>query len=88
MLESPESAARSRNLRFDLDRELSGWLARLEHATNHTDAVQLAKLGTRYSLDPGEACGRGAIRILDGYGRPAMEYLLLRMAHGGLVKWH
>jgi hypothetical protein len=63
MIDSSESAAKSRNLRFDLDRELSEWLARLEHATDHSDAVQLAKLGTRYSLDPGEACGRGATFI-------------------------
>jgi hypothetical protein len=30
MLESPESDAKSRDLAFDLDRELSEWLARLE----------------------------------------------------------
>jgi hypothetical protein len=40
-------------LQFDLDRELSEWLACLKRATNHSDTVQFAKLEARYRLDPG-----------------------------------
>jgi hypothetical protein len=62
---------------------VKGWLASRTLQTI-LDAVQFAKLETRYSLDPEEVEPDYRIK----YGRPAMEHVLLRVVHAQAYTKH